>query len=309
VGHPAWLQAPVTASIEDSLIVRRFPWFERARFMGAQYAPGFDDVWIGRPQRLDQLHAPWRMPAPLVRRDESQLTPYEYQPTHPSRRRHRISGTLLAHYLSERGCEVVVLTRRPDPRSGAVRQVHWDGRIFGDWAGWLNGAQAVINLAGRSVNCRYHARNRREILESRVQSTKILGEAIAKCAQPPRVWLNSSTATIYKHSFDRRWTSSQENSAPHRKRRTFSQWRSARAWERALEEAPTPQTRKVALRTAMVLGPWPNSVFPVLRRLVRFGLGGRMASGNQYVSWIHEEDFAAPSNGSSRAAIGVGRPI
>jgi len=200
-------------------------------------------------------------------------------------------GTMLARYLSERGCEVVVLTRRPDPRSGAVRQVHWDGRTFGDWAVWLNGAQAVINLAGRSVNCRYHARNRREILESRVQSTRILGEAIAKCAQPPRVWLNSSTATIYKHSFDRPMDEfTGELGATPAAKDVFSV-EVARAWERALEEAPTPQTRKVALRTAMVLGHGRNSVFPVLRRLVKFGLGGRMASGNQYVSWIHEEDF------------------
>src|SRR5947208_15148113 len=92
-------------------------------------------------------------------------------------------GTLLARYLSERGCEVVVLTRRPDPRSGAVRQVQWDDRTFGDWAGWLNGTQAVINLAGRSVNCRYHARSRRETLQSRVQPTENQGEGLEECDQ------------------------------------------------------------------------------------------------------------------------------
>src|SRR6185436_1554902 len=112
-------------------------------------------------------------------------------------------GQTLARTLRAGGYEVVVLARAPGRKSSQVRQVAWDGRSLGDWASELEGADAVINLAGRSVDCRYTARNRRQILDSRIESTRVLGEAIARCASPPRVWLNSSTATIYKHSLDR----------------------------------------------------------------------------------------------------------
>ena len=112
-------------------------------------------------------------------------------------------GQGLAGTFRQRGYEVVVLTRLPSKRDTRVNELYWDGKTLGDWATHIESAQAVVNLAGRTVNCRYHARNRREILDSRLDSTKVLGEAIAKCGHPPRVWLNSSTATIYKHSFDR----------------------------------------------------------------------------------------------------------
>jgi NAD dependent epimerase/dehydratase family enzyme len=112
-------------------------------------------------------------------------------------------GRVLADWFAARNREVVVLTRSPRSGDGSARYVGWDGRTLGTWTAELENAGALINLAGRSVNCRYHARNRREILRSRVDSTRILGEAISRSGQPPRVWLNSSTATIYKHSIDR----------------------------------------------------------------------------------------------------------
>lgn len=199
-------------------------------------------------------------------------------------------GQLLARWFSERQYEVIVLTRRPRERSGIAREVRWDGRTLGAWTSELEGALAVINLAGRSVNCRYHARNRREILDSRIESTRVLGEAIARCARPPRIWLNSSTATIYRHSFDRAMDEAGEIAATPEAKDAFSV-EVAVAWEKAFVETITPDTRKVALRTAMVLGAGENSVFPTLRRLVRFGLGGKMASGRQYISWVHGEDF------------------
>lgn len=200
-------------------------------------------------------------------------------------------GQILARHLSEHGYDVVVLTRSRCLTDGSPRRVLWDGQTLGDWAGELQDAQAAINLAGRSVNCRYHARNRRWILDSRVNSTRVLGEAMGGCARPPRVWLHASTATIYKHSLDRPMDeASGEIGATPEAKDAFSV-EVARAWERTLEEARTPGTRKVALRTAMVLGTGRNSVFPVLRRLVRFGLGGKMGLGTQYVSWIHETDF------------------
>jgi uncharacterized protein (TIGR01777 family) len=154
----------------------------------------------------------------------------------------------------------------------------------------LDGALAVVNLAGRSVDCRYNEHNRRDILDSRVHSTRILGEAIARCAKPPTAWLNSSTATIYKHTLDRAMDEHGEIGATPEAKDAFS-IQVAREWERAFETAQTPATRKVALRIAMVLGTQAGGVLHVLRRLVRVGLGGHMGTGNQYVSWIHEEDF------------------
>ena len=199
-------------------------------------------------------------------------------------------GRLLSRHCADLGRDVVVLTRAPKSAAHGVREIAWDGKTTGGWARELDGAMALINLAGRSVDCRYHSRNRRLILESRVDSTRVLGEAIAKCTHPPRIWLNASTATIYKHTFGPPWDESGEIGATPEARDAFSV-EVARAWERALDEAAAPATRKIALRTAMVLGTGRNSVFPVLRRLVRLGLGGRMGDGRQFVSWIHEQDF------------------
>jgi uncharacterized protein (TIGR01777 family) len=199
-------------------------------------------------------------------------------------------GQLLAPRFVAKNYQVIVLTRSPQKRSGEVEFVQWDGSTLGDWAGELEGAAAVINLTGRSVNCRYTEVNRRLILESRVLSTRVLGKAIARCAQPPRVWLNTSTATIYKHSFNRALDEAGEMGGTREAKDEFSV-EVARAWEQAFDEARTPATRKVTLRLTMVFGAAEGTVFRVLRRLARWGLGGKMASGKQFVSWIHEEDF------------------
>jgi uncharacterized protein (TIGR01777 family) len=198
-------------------------------------------------------------------------------------------GRILTGDLLRQGCEIVVLTRSPRARTDGAREVMWDGKSLGDWRTFVDGAAAVINLAGKSVDCRYTATNRKAILASRVDSTRVLGEAIANCQQSPQVWLNFSTATIYKHSLDRPMDEAGEIGATPEAKDKFS-IEVAQAWERALDEAPTPNTRKIALRTAMVMGA-EGGVFPVLRRLVKCGLGGKMASGQQYVSWLHEADF------------------
>ena len=164
--------------------------------------------------------------------------------------------------------------------------LEWDGRRPGPWTLALEGAEAVINLAGRSVNCRYTGENRREILESRVASTRVIGEAIAACKTPPKVWLNASTATWYRHAED-----SPQNDWEGEPGEGFS-CEVARAWEEAFFAAMVPgETRKVALRIGMVLGNEPDTVFDVLWKLCRSGLGGAMAGGRQRVSWIHMEDF------------------
>ncbi len=194
-------------------------------------------------------------------------------------------GRLLQRHFAAQGVEVVVLTRTPQ-----AGEVGWDGERLGPWTAQLEGAQAVVNLAGRSVDCRYHARNRRIIMDSRIRSTRVLGEAIARCQRPPRVWLNSSTATIYRHTYGPAWDESGETGACAEAKDAFSV-EVATAWEREFAQASTPCTRKVALRTAMVLSA-DGGVFPVLRRLARLGLGGRMGDGRQFMSWIHGEDFS-----------------
>jgi len=198
-------------------------------------------------------------------------------------------GKLLTGDLLKRGYEVVLLTRRPVGGIAGAKEIGWDGKNPGPWMEALEGSQVLINLAGRSVDCRYNAANRRAIIASRMDSTRILGTAVQKCRRPPAVWLNSSTATIYKHSFNRPMDESGEIGATPEAKDAFS-ITVAQAWEAALTERDTPGTRKVALRTAMVLSR-NGGVFPVLRRLVRLGLGGSMAGGRQYVSWIYEMDF------------------
>jgi uncharacterized protein (TIGR01777 family) len=193
-------------------------------------------------------------------------------------------GRLLHGHLRANGYEVVVLSRNP-----GEGEVAWDGETLGAWTSQLEGALAVVNLAGRSVDCRYTAANRRLIMDSRLRPTRVLGEAIARCARPPRVWLNSSTATIYRHTFGPAWDEAGEVGGCAEAKDLFSV-EVATAWEREFQEAKTPHTRKVALRAAMVLCQG-GGVFPVLRRLVRLGLGGRMGDGRQFMSWIHGDDF------------------
>jgi uncharacterized protein (TIGR01777 family) len=192
------------------------------------------------------------------------------------------------------GYEPVVLTRRVKKRGARVRQVEWDGRTVGAWARELEGAAAVVNLAGRSVNCRYNDANRREIMDSRVESTRVVGCAIERAAQPPRVWLQMSTATLYAHRYDAPNDEAtgiiggSEPDAPDAWRFSIAV---AKAWERVANEASVPRTRKALLRAAVVMSPDRGGAFDTLLALVRRGLGGRDGDGRQYVSWIHEEDF------------------
>lgn len=199
-------------------------------------------------------------------------------------------GRTLAAHFHERGYAIVILTRSPKAAANGACEIAWDGHTVDDWARELEGVSAVINLAGRSVNCRYHERNRKLILESRIDSTRAIGEAIAICKTPPRAWLNVSTATIYKHTFGTAWDDSGEIGATSEAKDKFS-IEVATAWERTLNAAITPGTRKVAMRAALVLGTAKNSVFPILLRLARLGLGGKMGDGRQFVSWIHAQDF------------------
>ena len=199
-------------------------------------------------------------------------------------------GTVLKRALSAEGHEIVVLTRRP-ARPG---EVAWDGRTPGPWVEAIDGSDVVVNLAGRSVSCRYTAPNLRAMMDSRVHSARVVGEAIAAAVRPPRVWLQMSTATIYSHRFDApndEATGVIGGAEPGVPGYWAYSVDIAKAWEREQEEADTPRTRKVALRSAMVMSPDRGGVFDVLLGLARLGLGGPVAGGAQYVSWIHADDF------------------
>ncbi len=208
-----------------------------------------------------------------------------------------LMGTLLAGAFQQQGHEVVVLSRKAAP--APWRMVPWDGETLGEWAKEIDGADVVVNLAGRSVNCRYGPENRRAIMDSRIKSTQVLGEAIGRAARPPAVWLQSSTATIYAHRFDAPndevsgILGGAEPNAPDTWRFSIAV---ATAWERACREAVTPRTRKVLLRTAILMTPARGGAFDQLLRLVRCGLGGKSGNGQQYMSWIHDRDFVRAIN-------------
>lgn len=195
-------------------------------------------------------------------------------------------GQCLIRYYRRQPVELVVLSRERLPAYANVRYARWDGRTVGEWARELEGAEALINLAGRSVDCRYTEANRRAIVESRVLSTQALGAAVAACRQPPKVWLNASTATIYEHTPGGRPANTEADGVIGR---GFSV-EVAQAWEAALWAAEAPGTRRLALRTAFVLGAG-GGAWPTLARLARCGLCTPQGSGEQWISWLHELDF------------------
>ncbi len=201
-------------------------------------------------------------------------------------------GSLLARHSVECGHDVVVLSRRC--YEAPWKTVPWDGRSLGSWADEFEGADAIVNLAGRSVNCRYTIANRRDILNSRVESTRVIGEAIGRLERPPHAWLQASTATIYAHRFDagndeaNGIIGGSEAEVPNTWQFSIDV---AKAWEATCLAAPLPRTRKVLLRTAIVMSTARAGAFDALLGLVRHGLGGAAGNGRQYVSWIHELDF------------------
>ncbi|WP_298899744.1 TIGR01777 family oxidoreductase [uncultured Psychroserpens sp.] len=190
-------------------------------------------------------------------------------------------GQILERYFSKKGNEVYILTR--DPKRD--NDIYWNAKDLDQWTTILEQTDILINLTGKSVDCRYNEVNKKLIYDSRIDSTHALGLAINLCDQPPEVWLNSSTATIYKHSLEKEMTEQNGDIG-----NDFSM-NIAKSWEQTFYEITNPKTRKIALRTSIVMGK-KGGAFRPLKYLVRFGLGGKQASGNQKVSWIHELDFA-----------------
>lgn len=202
-------------------------------------------------------------------------------------------GTLLARAFCKDGHEVIVFGRQlPTPAPWRVEQ--WNPANVANWSDKLDGVDVIINLAGRSVNCRYTPQNRKEILQSRVESVGAVGHAISNARRPPRVWLQASTATIYAHTYGAPndevsgVIGGAEADAPDTWQFSIDV---ATAWEKAFDEIPAQGTRKVKLRSAMTMSPDHGGIFDTLLALVRRGLGGASGDGRQYVSWIHEVDF------------------
>jgi uncharacterized protein len=201
-------------------------------------------------------------------------------------------GRILARYFHAKRHSVTVLSRAP--RSAPWRVVVWDSLTRGDWIAELEDSDLCINLTGRSVNCRYTAENRRAILDSRLRSTLLLNQVIASLSHPPRLWINASTATIYRHALDRPMDEADGElggSEPGVPDTWNFSIQVAKGWEEAFFSTPTPRTRKIAIRSAMTFSPDRGGVFDVFLSLVRRGLGGAQGPGTQFVSWIHEADF------------------
>ena len=203
-------------------------------------------------------------------------------------------GAILCRAFSATNDEVVVLSRNAAALS-SCRSVQWDGKTVCDWAAELEGADVVINLAGKSVNCRYGERNRREIMDSRLDSVGAIRRAIEDAKRPPRVWLQAATATIYAHRYDAPnddftgLIGGNEPGAPDTWHFSIDV---AKAWESAVNErGKLPHTRTVIMRSAMTMSPDRGGIFARLLGLVRLGLGGYADDGRQFVSWIHEYDF------------------
>lgn len=216
-------------------------------------------------------------------------------------------GSSLAKFFANKCEQIVIVSRRPVPTDGNITWQEWDGVNWGPWAKYLEGADAVINLAGKSVDCRYTKDNKREIYQSRILSTTAVGTAIKRCQHPPGVWLNASSATIYQASFDRLMTEANGEIG-----NDFSM-DVCKQWEKTFTAFNLPQTRQIAMRISIVLG-WEGAALPAMRNLVKLGLGGRQGDGRQYCSWIHVEDFCQAvawfiETKTSKGAYNVTAPV
>ncbi|UUV22642.1 TIGR01777 family oxidoreductase [Paenimyroides aestuarii] len=194
-------------------------------------------------------------------------------------------GTVLIDFFKESYAEIIVLTRGKSEQKNNIEYVHWNAKSLTGWEMVLENADVLINLAGKSVDCRYTLENKAAILSSRVDSTKALNEAVLKCENPPKHFINSSTATIYRHSEDKQMDEYSGEIGD-----DFSM-NVAKAWEKIFYDVETNKTLKTAVRTSIVLGKKGGAFIP-LKRLTQLGFGGKLGNGNQFVSWIHELDFA-----------------
>ena len=192
-------------------------------------------------------------------------------------------GQILSKHFAKKGDEVVVLSRSPKAAAPNAKHIYWDAKTVGEWVESLNGSDILINLTGKSVNCRYNEANKKEIFASRLQSTQILDHALKTVAQPPKVWINAASATIYRHAEDRPQDEFTGEIG------TGFSVEVCQQWEQVFFEQETPGVRKIGLRLAIVLGK-NGGVMPYFKNLAKFFLGGKQGNGRQYFSWVHEAD-------------------
>lgn len=194
-------------------------------------------------------------------------------------------GKALVAYFKDRCTEIVILSRSELPANKHVRTVKWDAKTLGNWWVELENVDVLINLTGKNVNCRYNQKNKKEIIDSRTNSVEVLAAAISRCQIVPKLWIQSASATIYRHAEDRPLTEADDEMGE-----GFSVG-VCKTWENSFNEntAGIHNMRRVILRTSLVLSK-NDGVFPRLRNLVKFGLGGKQGNGRQMMSWIHEQD-------------------
>jgi len=194
-------------------------------------------------------------------------------------------GSILAKHFSPLAEKVIVLSRKPQAQTGNIITLLWDGKTLGDWTDCLQDADLLVNLCGKNVNCRYTEQNKKEIFDSRLIPTRLLGNAVSTIKNPPKLWINITSATIYRHAEDHF-----QDEFTGEIGEGFS-IEVCKAWENSFFENDTPKTRKIPLRMGIVLG-LQDGAFPRLLNLVKLGMGGKQGNGEQYMSWIHEEDAA-----------------
>jgi uncharacterized protein (TIGR01777 family) len=192
-------------------------------------------------------------------------------------------GSALIKYFRDT-YQIYVLTRGISCVKDSIRYLHWDGRTLAEWTQAIDGSDILINLNGKSVDCRYTEENKKLIYSTRLDATSVLGDAIQQATVPPRVWINAASATIYRHSLDKEMDeySGEIGSG-------FSVDVCLK-WEAAFNKTETPNTRKVIIRTGIVFGKEGGPLKP-LKTLAQLGLGGRHGTGDQFFSWLHEDDF------------------
>ncbi len=193
-------------------------------------------------------------------------------------------GRSLVEVFQKKNWNITILTRGVSQTKNEVKFVHWDGKSVGEWTNCLEDADALINLNGKSVDCRYTEKNKSLIYSTRLDATHALGKAITQCSSPPKVWMNAASATIYRHSLDREMDEYTGEIGS-----GFSV-DVCQKWEAAFQQYDLPQTRKIILRTGIVLGKQGGPLKP-LTMLTRLGVGGRQGNGNQFFSWLHAVDF------------------
>ena len=220
-------------------------------------------------------------------------------------------GTYLVQHFKEKKYDVTVLSR--DKKSGFV---FWDGKTLGEWQKYIDGSDVVINLAGRLVDCLPTKKNLKERMDSRIHSTRVIGEAISQAKKPPKLWIQMSTATIYDHSFEPAHDESSLRIGKNPERYPYV-WNHSTSiainWEKTLFSFKSPSTRQVAVRLAFLISPRKKAYFDILRKLTKRGMGGPVAGGKQYVSWIHYIDFVRAidhiiSNEKIKGALNMSSP-